>query len=757
MLKYSTEHENTDILIKASLSSEAVGVAKITKESPTEYTLREISVNKQYRGFKIGSKLLEISKDEVKKAGGEILKVTLPVDVLKFFGKNGFSNSGVSYKKGEQRVIDAEVSFAFKEALWISFENEYEAVIAKKDFTFKPDGKKVFLKIAVLGFSEIYINGKSVSDRLFSPAWSNYRERDLTRFNYPIFDRLTHRIYYELFDITDLLKEGENTLVLHIGGGWYCQHESKNEGVSPYGELSACFEIYSENGVISKSDSSVLYLKSFVTRANIYFGEIQDMRLGNYDFSSPDNLKGSFKSAKTAAAPHALLREQKCPHDRVIRTIKPRCIFRRGDFAVYDIGENIAGFPVVRFLPSAHKDERALLRFGEELTSDGAVDFDSAGGAFRAQREEYIYDGKCGELCQHFTWHGARYFDVLGNVEITEYKVAHTDIKQIVDFKSSDPVLEWIFNAFVRTQLNNIHCCVPSDCPHRERLGYTGDGQLLTRAVMTCFDAKELYLKWLDDISDSQDIFTGHVEHTAPFYGGGGGPGGWGGAAVFVPYSFYEFYGDKDVLKKYYPNMLLYLDYMEAHSENGLVTSEEKEGWCLGDWCAPKNKNLLPEPLVNTYFYIKALLCVQKTEEILGIENETAKARLSLAKEAFKNAYFDEKSGTVFGSLQAADAFGIDVGIKNEKTLPAIIARYESLGEFDTGIFGTYLLIKVLCESGNTTLAKKLLTNKSENSFYNMMSHGATTLWENWDGAASHSHPMFGAVTELIVKYFNEA
>lgn len=756
MLEYSTKHNASDILITASLKGEAVGSAEIIKTAKKEYSVKNLFIEERYRGFKIASRLLEIAKDELKNRECDILKATFPVNTLGFFKKNGFAVSGVSYEKDGERVIDAEVSFVFGEASWLTFENELEAVIAKKTFLYNKSGERVFLKIAVLGFSEIYVNGKKVSDRLFAPAWSNYNERDLTRFNYPIFDRLTHRIYYEVFDITDLLNDGENTLMLHIGGGWYCQHESKNEGVSPYGELGTCFIIYEKSGTVAKSDESVFYGKSFVTRANIYFGEVQDTRLGNYNFEDPASFKNITKSAEISSQPLAVLREQKCPPDRVIRTITPSCIFRRGDYAVYDIGENVAGFPVIKFKETAHKYERAILRFSEELNADGSLNFDSAGGAFRMQCEEYIYDGLCAELHQHFTWHGARYFDVCGNVDIVCYNVTHTDINKKVDFKSSDPVLSWIFDAFIRTQLSNIHCCVPSDCPHRERLGYTGDGQLLTRAVMTCFDAEDMYRKWLDDIADSQDILTGHVEHTAPFYGGGGGPGGWGGAAVFVPYNFYEFYGDKDVLKKYYPNMSLYLDYMEAHSENGLVTSEEKGGWCLGDWCAPGNKNLLPEPLVNTYFYIKALMCTEETEKFLGIKNEKTAKRLSVVKKAFADAYFDEESGSVFGSIQAADAFGIDIGVSNEKTLDALADRYDALGEFDTGIFGTYLLIKVLLENGKKELAKKLLTNKSENSFYNMMKHGATTLWENWDGVASHSHPMFGAVAELIVKYFNE-
>ena len=149
-------------------------------------------------------------------------------------------------------------------------------------------------------------------------------------------------------------------------------------------------------------------------------------------------------------------------------------------------------------------------------------------------------------------------------------------------------------------------------------------------------------------------------------------------------------------------------------------------------------------------------MCVIEISKILKKDSSVLQERAERIKKAFLEKYFDEKSGTFFGSVEAADAFGFDLGLGNEKTLENIVEKYEKLGEFDTGIFGTYVLIKTLCENGEKKLAKKLLTSNGENSFYNMMKHGATTLWENWDGCDSRNHPMFGAVTEFIVKYFNE-
>jgi alpha-L-rhamnosidase len=143
--------------------------------------------------------------------------------------------------------------------------------------------------------------------------------------------------------------------------------------------------------------------------------------------------------------------------------------------------------------------------------------------------------------------------------------------------------------------------------------------------------------------------------------------------------------------------------------------------------------------------------------EILGKETAKLKTRLDSVIKAFTKAYYDEATGTFCSSVEASDAYAYDIGLGDERTLKAIVDKYETLGEFDTGIFGTDILIRVLCENGYKELAFKLLTSEKENTFYNMKKHGATTLWENWNGEASHSHPMFGAVVQYIVKYFNEA
>ena len=738
-----------------TLDNVVVGCASAVFNDDGEYEIYKLAVRKHYRNFRVGTVILNELKNVGKKEGASVIVAYGKPDSVKFFTKNNFPYDGIVYLNDEKYLKYVD-NLIFEDAQWVDFNGETQAVIAKTEFTVTKKSP-AYLYVTGLGYCHIYINGKKISDRELAPAWTSYRKLATEELNYPIYDTMTYRIMYEKIDVSPFLKKGKNTIVFHIGSGWYSQRECPNEGVMPYGNLELCYKLQCDGQVVSSSSKDLKYRKSFITRANVYYGEDHDSRLGGYDFSKYDDCTKDWSNATPIQKPCAVLVEQKCPADRTVKIHKPVCIFKRGDYAVYDIGENIAGYPVVKFADCAYTGERCTLRYAEVLDSEGGLDFHTTGGEFRMQKDTFIYDNQCKEFHPHFTWHGARYFDVLGRIEVIEYREVHTDIKPVVEFKSSDETLQWIYDAYVRTQLNNIHGCIPSDCPHRERLGYTGDGQLTVNAVMTCFDAEGMYRKWMQDIADCQDIYNGHVQHTAPFYGGGGGPGGWGGAMVIVPYAFYKHYGDVSVLEKYYPNMVEYLNYMEEHSENGIVVREELLGWCLGDWCSPDNRNLIPPEFVNTYFYIKTLGMAIEVAGILGKNCKVLKDRYKASVKAFTDKYYDKKTGTFCGSAEASDAYGYDLGLGNEKTLAAIVAKYEKLGEFDTGIFGTDILIRTLCENSHKDLALKLLTSKKDNTFYNMKKHGATTLWENWDGAHSHSHPMFGAIVEYIVKYFNEA
>ena len=663
---------------------------------------------------------------------------------------------------------EPEAKFPFAGCDWLAFP-EADANLTRTVFEAK-NVAKASLAMTALGFYEAYLNGTPLCEDRYFPPMSNYEKRDLTVIHMPIRDEMDYRIYFAEYDVTDLLREGKNVLAAHIGAGWYGQHKSQNEGMGKWGDNLLVFRLAltHEDGsetVVSSSPANTKWDRSFVKESSLYFGEYQDAALYEADWNLPDYDDGNWRAPDVRTAPEAKLCAADFPRDKVVRTIEPKVICSFGDRKIYDIGEEAAGYAVVLFPEHAHKNEVAETRYADELNTDGSLNFHYCGGTARMQRDRFIYaDTGLKEFYPHFTWHAARYIELTGVAEIREYRVVQTDLPQLSSFRSDNETLNWIFDAYVRTQQANVHGCVPSDCPHRERLGYTGDGQLTCGAVMSVFDARELYRKWARDIRDCQDKVGGHVQHTSPFYGGGGGPGGWGGAACILPWRYYQFYNDKEVLAASYDSMKAYLGYMVRHCEDGLVTSAEPGGWCLGDWCAPHNRNEIPEPFVNTYFLKLCADITAKTAAILGRTEDVAlyeKLAVDSAG-ALNRHYYDAATGSYCGGVQGADAYALDIGLGDDRTLANLVAKYEALGAQDTGIFGTYLLIKTLFKKGYGSLAFRLLTNESEVSFYNMKKHGATTLWENWDGCDSRCHPMFGAVVELFfseilgIKRFND-
>ena len=459
-----------------------------------------------------------------------------------------------------------------------------------------------------------------------------------------------------------------------------------------------------------------------------------------------------WKPAQPVHAPETLLEEQTCPPDRVIRKLYPILIGEYDGRKIYDCRENIAGRVVLSCL--GKKGECITVRHAEELAADGTLDFESAGGSDQLQQDHYICDGRIQTLHPLFCWHGFRYFETEGPCEVLCAEVIHTDVAVTSSFSCSDPVLNWLYEAYIRTQLDNYHGCVPSDCPHRERLGYTGDGQLTAETAMLLLDAKELYRKWYQDILDSQGAETGHIPHTAPFLGGGGGPGGWGCAVYQVPLAWAKIYGDDSLLVQGYDAILRWFDYMDAHSEKGLVVREEEGGWCLGDWCFPasEEKEQLPEAFINTFYYLHGLQEMMQISEKMNNKLSIRFAeREKNVKNAFLDAYFDPETGDFCEGRAAGNAYGLALGLGDERTKKHLVEKYEALGRFDTGIFGTSMLLEQLFSIGAGDLAVRLLTNDSEAaSFAHMKRNGATTLWERWDGRESHNHPMFGACVRLL-------
>ena len=603
--------------------------------------------------------------------------------------------------------------------------------------------KKATLRVLGLGFYHCYINGREISDDRFLPLSTDFEPRK----NYPVNEELHgHRIYVPEYDVTELIRKGENVLALHFGGGWYTFREHR------YGDAKAIFRLVLEtdDGVkeivsscADKIGDSYVKTYNFTQFENQDYTCFDDASLG---LEFDDSTWANAVPAKPLDTEYLF---SDCPADREFELLEARPTAVDG---IYDIGRNCANLPVLKL--TGEKGSVVTITMTELLMPDGSLRKINGWGV---QRASFVSDGTGRVVQPMFTWFAYRYMQVEGEAEVVGARVVHTNTDVTASFECDNVTLNWLFDAFINTQQSNMHAGIPSDCPHLERRGYTGDGQLVCHAGMTVLDSKPFYHKWIGDISDCQDVFTGHVQYTAPYIQSGGGPGGWGCAIVEVPYQYYKHYGDTEPLKVMYGQMLRYFDYLEEHSENDLVTSDQPGQWCLGDWCAP-GVDALPDAFVNNYFYIKSMMRVVEIAGLLGREVDIPmlEKRIARRKAALVAAYSNTLHNNFLGGLQGANAFVLDIGMGDERTYNNMVKYYENLGRFDTGIFGTEIVSRVLFERGNADLAVKLLTSDDLASFEGMRRCDSTTIWEYWPQEGiyrSYNHPMFGAVVAHLFDY----
>ena len=646
----------------------------------------------------------------------------------------------------------------FGEAKWIAPTDSGICPLIRKDF--HAEGV-ISASIDILGFAAFvfYINGKRGSEDYFLPLVTDFEFR-----NAPSGEITAHRAYVSHYDITHLLKEGRNSLAVLLGDGWYTGRTGMYEEV-PYGEKKLCFKITvktekNEYTVISDTDS--LWRESYVKQSDLNFGEAQDFT--DYDDSLlTEEIDGEvWQSVCTARAPETNYGYSDCPPDRVIEILPAKKISERDGVALYDCGKNITGFPSITVNGYGGEIE---VYFSEDLNESGEL----LEKSMHRQKMTYRVCGERRVLEPAFTWLGFRYFTVKGKVESVEVKRINCDIPVNSHFECDDETLNWLYNAFVLTELSNMHQGIPSDCPHIERRGYLGDGHLTCRPAMIMLDSRTFYEKWIGDISDSQDRISGHAQYTAPYTHSGGGPGGFSHGFIKIPYEYYLRYGDDTPLREMYGQFLEYLRYLEEHSEFDLVVSDKEGEWCLGEWCVPMDKSgdmlavsdakpggtFIPPPFVNTVYYVKSLELMIKIADLLGKEEDIAlfKDRIAKKKAIIKAAYFNPNNGIFAGNQQGGNAFALDIGLGDERTKKSFIAYYERYPYFDTGIFGTEIVTRLLFEYGRADIACKMLTADEPHGYGYFKNHGATTLWEYWKKPRSRSHPMFGAPAVFLFEY----
>lgn len=653
---------------------------------------------------------------------------------------------------------------------WIRADADFDAPIMVRGLHLSRLPSRARAYVCGLGVFELYVNGQRVGDEVMQPVLTAYSRQPLTSMLYPYDYGGTHRTPYRTFDLAPYLRAGENRIEVHLGNGWYHQVGRLVEGDLWYGDSPVLrMEIRLDDAALA-TDAEWRWREGAVVRNNLFYGEEADFT----------REPGALRPVAAAKAPDGPLCAQVCPSDAVAAEYPLRRALKAADGRlILDFAQNLSGW--VELTADARRGDRIELRFAEEILPDGdgwKLDFGSAGGDAQIQADAFTFAGTPGERVRpHFCWHGFRYAEarlVRGGETVAlscedgrltaegfraEAKSQFVTANHAVtgEFECDNELLNWFHGATVASLRSNEHCGVPLDCPHRERLGYTGDGQLVATATLLNLDSAAFVEKWMTDILDAQHRGTGHVPHTAPFYNGGGGPGGWGGAVVFVPWALYRHTGDERILRRAWPQMLRWMEYLDSRSEDGIVVREQDGGWCLGDWCAPGEIKIEPA-LVNTAMTIKMLDELAQMAGAIGLPAE--RERLLKDKEsrceAFRRAFWHEETACFGSGCQGSTAMALWAGAVPEADRPRVVQRIADEAEaaklhFDTGIFATPILLEVLSENGRADLACALMTATGYPSFEFMRSCGATTLYENWEfPRGSHNHQMFGAADEWL-------
>ncbi len=654
----------------------------------------------------------------------------------------------------------------FKTAKYVHASSDNFFPYIRKTFNVNAKVKSAKLVLSALGFCDIFLNGKKITEDLYVTPHAMYNPQYADEFyinpsgfkqDYFI-DELGYSVYVSEFDLTDLINEGKNAFSMLLSGGWYYTGPDKYKNYRNFGRPKACFriEVTLSNGEVVDivSDESTKWQDSFLTFAGI-FHEEQDERKEIFDFAQTDYDDSKWENVVVAEHYNdAKFIKNICPPNRVIKYFTPKLIKQTAEEKIFDVGATVTG---VAYITSASEEGQTItITYGEELNEQGLLD------DFHCyEQRTIIVTDKRTEHGLRMTWHGFRYFSVktTGNLDAIDSKkvsLIHADIKNTSEFKCNLDVVNFLYNAYIITQQENYQCGVPCDCPQIERKGYTGDGQVLCELGISLFDSENLYRKWMNDISDVQDRKTGFVHNTAPVFAScGGGPGGWSVAIVNVPYAFYKFHGDKEILEKYYPQMKLYADFMDSESINGLVSIHKRQGaHCLGDWSGPY-KPFLPEPFCNSCMYVEALYRMKEVAKILGKEEDIPSfdKRIEYVKSCINREYYNPETGDYCGNEQGSNAFALNIGLGDERTLKNLADRYAEYKGFDTGIFGTKYLPKILFKNGFADVALGLYTSDNEVSYKAWMDRGETTLMESWLNTRSHNHPMFGSPILWLYEY----
>lgn len=622
----------------------------------------------------------------------------------------------------------------------------------RKQFRCHNVPKQALLRIACVGFYRLYVNGTEITKGYLAPYISNYNDL----------------VYYDEYDVTSMLLEGiDNVVCVVLGNGFanavdfdVWQFESSPLRRAP------CFAITltCDGKLTLETDTSFEVYDSAITFDDIRAGERYDARLYRAELFKPSNkpLPGYGKPI-VAETPHGELRKCDVEPIREQRRFCALSVITSGNGYIYDFGENNAGVIYLRI--NGVSGQKITFDFGEVLI-DGKLNKDNIVCDLvcddykwqYVQHDEYICTDGWQTWTPSFTYHGFRYVYVTGltaeqaTVDAMQYVVLHSDVRQRATFRCSDQTLNRIYDVTLRSDLSNLFY-IPTDCPQREKNGWTADAALSAEQFLYNFDCGKTLAEWLVNVCKAQRS-DGMMPGIVPTYGWGfewGNGPAWDCVITEIPYQIYRFYGDTSVIDQALPTILRYFDFIsDVTNADGLVD------FGLGDWCEAETEQNHDYSTPVQYTNALTLLdMANKTLQMLAVlqgDNATQTTRVREAKQRFTQTFRNNyvSGGRITVQTQTSLAMAITSGAltadEQAQAHTDLLALLNARNcRFKVGVIGAKHLFDALTMFGNTDVAVKSIVGPDYPSYGYLLANGATTLWESFyklraDGAMQRSN-----------------
>lgn len=638
------------------------------------------------------------------------------------------------------------------------------AILFRNTFRVRKPVREAFAWITSHGLYLAAINGTRVGDGFLTPGWTSYNKR----------------LQYQAYDITALLRRGDNAIGVSLASGWYRGPLASRLKVNNYGSqlglLAQLIIRYTDGSADTVvTDGSWRSATGPVRSSEIYHGEVYDARLERSGWTTTSYTENDdWQRVRTAPfGPEKLVATVNEPVRKQEEFRNPKLIVTPKGEQVLDYGQNLVGWVQVR--ANGRAGDSIRITHAEVLDKDG--NFYTTNLRLAKAAATYVLNGKgIGKFEPHFTFFGFRYARIeglSGTVNPADFPAiaVYSDTRSTGKFSCSNPLINQLQQNIQWGQKDNF-VDIPTDCPQRdERLGWTGDALVFARTAAWNADVDRFFTKWLRDLAADQRP-DGSIPNVIPDFKRAIGGAGWCDAATVVPWTMYEVYADRRLLEEQYPSMKAWVDYMRDSSRNDLYNS----GSHFGDWlyyspqddrsgrAAVTDKFLIAQCFYaySTQLLIKAATALGKTGDAHAYE-----ALLTRIKKAFCDEYLTP-NGSIVSNTQTAYVLALQFDMLpvalRRQAADRLVQNIRSYNDhLTTGFLGTPWLCHALSRFGHTDVAYRLLLQDTYPSWLYPVKMGATTIWERWDGIFpdssfqtpsmnSYNHYAYGAIGDWMYR-----